>query len=1031
MIRLRQIVLVAICAILSNAEENIRLLPNTSYSGALIGQQEIQLVLRIEAGQAAHLLLQQFGNDLAVKIQSPGNSPAWTIDGFDNGTESISILATATGDYGIRISNVTGTGQAQFEIKWSSLGIATEADNLRSTAEVASTKAKQAEAGAEVGRDTAALRAAIESRRNSAHLWEQVHDALAVGQSFLAAGNDSFEMGNIAGARRDFHAARESCIQIGDLRCAALSGNNEGLCAWQMGDLESALDQLSGALKIWQQLGVRQEIATTSNNLGLLAAREGDWPLALKNYQQAAEIFRGSNRRGEGLVLNNIGIVYLDWGDPNNAARYFARAVKVLHEVHDRSAEGKALMNSGRACMMAGNLDRAIAKHHRALALLDRPTDQRFLGDVWNNLGQVQLRAGHLSLALPALNTALRIYRKFGDKRGEASALHYRGVASARRHPQAAMLDLQGALQIRREIGITNDIGETLFQLARVSQKSRDVVQALKYAEEAVLIANSQRARVLGTQAQEQFFAAKQQYFHLYADILFKAEPGEEAARRALDVVELSRARTLTETLMEDRDSHLLFQDDPVLVEKGERVKRRLRFLALQSAGASSAGLVQAKAGQIDSLLGEYREVEGQLNASNPRHALWSAPSLLNSQNIQADFLDDETTLLVYSLSEPSSHLWIVRRHELRHVFLAGRGQIERLASRVLTSLTQYGKRHEEPAAEQAFRESTKQLSCILLGPVKNLKARIAIAAEGILQSVSFPALQPGCSDLQQLPLGLTAEIVRIPSASSVAMVRHLGATRTRAPRSLAVFADPVFSLDDPRATRPGETHSQAAASLNMSTLLAHYRDGYFSRLAFSHEEAQILRHLDPDALILTGFNATRLAFAASSLSEFRIIHFATHAVTDDRHPETSGIVLSLVDRMGRPQDGFLRLFDIYQMVHLKADLVVLSACKTAGGRDLPGEGVISLARGFLFAGVPAVIASQWKVDDEATSVFMRYFYNSLLSPKSPTPVTSVRAARLALFHDPRWQDPYFWAGFEIYGDWQWRKSEDSGSARK
>ena len=144
------------------------------------------------------------------------------------------------------------------------------------------------------------------------------------------------------------------------------------------------------------------------------------------------------------------------------------------------------------------------------------------------------------------------------------------------------------------------------------------------------------------------------------------------------------------------------------------------------------------------------------------------------------------------------------------------------------------------------------------------------------------------------------------------------------------------------------------------------------------------------------------------------MIHFATHGLLDSRHPELSGIVLSMVDRNGNPQDGFLRLDEIYNL-KLNADLVVLSACQTALGEEVRSEGLIGLTRGFMYAGSPQVLASLWSVHDRAVASMMQRFYEGLLQ-RHLTPAAALRAAQLAMIKDVRWSDPYYWAAFTLQG---------------
>jgi len=164
------------------------------------------------------------------------------------------------------------------------------------------------------------------------------------------------------------------------------------------------------------------------------------------------------------------------------------------------------------------------------------------------------------------------------------------------------------------------------------------------------------------------------------------------------------------------------------------------------------------------------------------------------------------------------------------------------------------------------------------------------------------------------------------------------------------------------------------------------------------------------------GYEANREAIMGSSIARQRIIHFATHGMMDTRHPEMSGLVLSMFNQRGEAQDGYLRLNDIYHL-KLSADLVVLSSCESALGRDLGSEGINGLPRAFLYAGARSVIASLWKVDDEATVPLMKMFYSRL--QRGEDPAGALQAAQLDLLKNTRFSDPYYWAAFILEGDYQ------------
>jgi len=192
-----------------------------------------------------------------------------------------------------------------------------------------------------------------------------------------------------------------------------------------------------------------------------------------------------------------------------------------------------------------------------------------------------------------------------------------------------------------------------------------------------------------------------------------------------------------------------------------------------------------------------------------------------------------------------------------------------------------------------------------------------------------------------------------------------------------------------------------------------------FVRLRFSRQEAEAISAFVPQqkGMMALDFVASRATAQSADLSQYRIVHFATHGLLNSQQPELSGIVLSLVDERGQAQDGFLRLHEIYNM-KLGADLVVLSACQTALGKEVHGEGLIGLTRGFMYAGASSVAASLWMVDDRATAELMRRFYEGMLRD-GLRPAAALRAAQVSMLGEKRWSTPHYWAAFTIQGEWR------------
>jgi CHAT domain-containing protein len=258
-------------------------------------------------------------------------------------------------------------------------------------------------------------------------------------------------------------------------------------------------------------------------------------------------------------------------------------------------------------------------------------------------------------------------------------------------------------------------------------------------------------------------------------------------------------------------------------------------------------------------------------------------------------------------------------------------------------------------------------------------------------------------------------------------LLRRARAPRPAAQKLIAVVADPVFEADDPRVRAATVRTARADRGRprvppDADLLRAAQAVGLgasFGRLVYSRQEADSIAAAAPRGSVLRAldFDASRAQALSKDLAGYRIVHFATHGVIHDRRPELSGLVVSLVDRRGRPQDGYLRLRDIYGL-RLPVQLVVLSGCRTGLGPEVRGEGLVGLVRGFMYAGTPRAVAGLWSVEDRATAALMGEFYRQLLGRNRP-PAEALRRAQLAVRSQPRWRHPFYWAGFTLQGEWR------------
>ncbi|MGH9752727.1 MAG: CHAT domain-containing protein, partial [Blastocatellia bacterium] len=629
--------------------------------------------------------------------------------------------------------------------------------------------------------------------------------------------------------------------------------------------------------------------------------------------------------------------------------------------------------------------------------------------------------------------------------------------------------------------------------LGRIALERGDLATARGRIEQVIEMVESLRVKSAGPNLRSTFLAGHQGVYESYIDLLMqmqKQEPGKEYDPIALQISERARARSLLDLLTESR-AQIRQGADRRLLEKERDLLQRLKDKdsAWRRLKNSDRTKKQAEsiADEINDLTTQLQLVEAQIRSSSPRYAALTQPEPLSAVEIQ-QLLDENTVLLEYALGDKQSWLWAVTRDSINSHKLPPRAEIDAAARNVYELLTARQLKKDPTEAERLKRiaeadaklqTETAALSRMLLGPIsmrlqQEWKGkRLAVVTPGALEYVPFAALplpetegrRDGGTERQRdgetegqrdrenpqsairnpqsaipTPLIVNHEVVNLPSASALALIRREAAGRQAAPKTLAALADPVFDANDPRlaiARKRSSTNglianirsaeSSSAASLLPPELarsarsfqnIRSGRDG-FGRLVFSSEEAEFITGFAPrnSTLKATGFEANRQLVASGELSRYRIVHFATHGLINSEHPELSGLVLSLVDENGKQQDGFLRMHELFNM-ELPADLVVLSACQTALGKEIKGEGLVGLTRAFMYAGAERVVASLWQVDDQATAGLMKRFYQGMLK-EGLRPAAALRAAQIEMSKSSRWSAPYYWAGFVIQGEWR------------
>ena len=863
-------------------------------------------------------------------------------------------------------------------------------------------------------------------------------------------------------------AAERLARELGDHAAAARALKSAGNALVFHGDLTEAVRAFEESITLSREVGHRNAAARALNDLAIAYRRLGEVERAVAAYEQALPLARATeDREMEANILANLGVAYRSLGNHLRSLQFYEQALQVRRESGDSRGAFNLLLNAGNLHRDLRRFDEANAFHAEALHIAAAGGDRGREGVALNSLGLNAAAEGRYDEALAHQRAALSRHQAVGDQSGEAAV--FQGIGASLkglgRHDDAREA-LQAALAIDRRLRERYAERDVLGRLAEVERDTGNLAAATTYAEASATLDEELRAEIVTPELRASFIAAEQDRYQQFVEILQRRHQAEASSghdARALEVSERARARVLLDTLA---SAHVDLREgvDPALLAQQRSLEQSLDRASsqLSRALASDAGSDAAKsaASRVDHFTSELQQLRASIRRRNPRYASATLPQPLTASEIQRRVVDADTVLLEYMLGEERSWLWAVTTQGITSVALPPRQAIERAVRSLHGDLSARQPVPGESDASYAQRvrradarlaRDRAALSQVLLGGIAGKldgvwrRKRLAIVATGVLEYVPFaalftpevPASVEGRSvgsdrGARRVSLAARHEIVVIPSASVLDALRRDTADRPPAPMAAAVLGDPVFEPSDPRVRRPARTAGAGGIRRvalaqtrgieppgDMSAATHASTRGALARLPFSREEAAAIASLVPDGKVTlaTDFKASRRTVLDGALRGHRVVHFATHGVFDAGSPALSGLVLSLVDERGNPQDGFVRLNDIYNM-RLDADLVILSACRTALGEEIKGEGLVGLTRAFMYAGAPRVVASLWQVSDVATAELMKRFYRALFVDRL-RPAAALRAAQLELSRDPRWSAPYYWAGFVLQGEWR------------
>ncbi len=646
-----------------------------------------------------------------------------------------------------------------------------------------------------------------------------------------------------------------------------------------------------------------------------------------------------------------------------------------------------------------------------------------YSGYILVRLGSLLYETNRLPEALECAQKAVEYYREL-DRVKIQGALNVLGqIYFALGQIENARALFTEAVEVNRQTKDRYAEADSLYNLAKLENTAGDFETARQNIELAISNSEVIRAQLLGKNQRTTYLSILKKYYELEIELLIKLYDKTADGRfseQAWQMHEKIRARSLMENLIESglnpnefapKD---YFAKEQVLLEEIAAAELK-RAEAVKSKNPLRQKTAEA---ELNKKLGEYGVLQEKSRRQNPQFSAINQPYNFSVADAQK-LLDDETALLEFALGEKQSYVWVIRKNSFKLAKLPSKNVLSQTAREFYLALTD-----REAKNDRAIIEKSQALSREILSPVaeeiQNAK-QIVVIADGALQLIPFSALTLA-PDAVYEPLAANFEIVNAPSFSSLVFLHGNKLNRQKSSdKLLAVFADPIFHDDDERfaLNKPKNPKPEPKnISDNLTQALRDFGLERLARLPFSGIEAREIGKFAPEQTFLAlGADASRQTFLRGDFNSYRILHFATHGFLNQQNPELSGLVLSLYDGEGNAQNGFLRVIDLYSM-RVNSDLVVLSACQTALGKEIDGEGIVGLTRGFMYAGASGIVSSLWKVEDAATAELMKRFYRAMLR-ENQTPSAALRTAQNEMRRIPRFRNPRHWSGFTLNGEWR------------
>ncbi len=774
-------------------------------------------------------------------------------------------------------------------------------------------------------------------------------------------------------------------------------------------DLDDALFWREAALEHYRHAGDLGGQAQALHYIAAIGIMKGELTRAMTQLQDADALAREADDQAElGGILGEMAAINYLLGDFDKALDQYREAVRLAPNPWRR---GMMLVNVGSIHEYRGQFDEAVPVLEEALQLMRQVGDHRTETQALQSLGEALCEMGQSERGLTYLDEAIAAAREFEIPMSEAYALEIKGQALLRQGDLVrAAESFDGATTLAKQIDYFDILEWSLLGQAQVARAEGKPEQALQHLRNALTEVAAVRRRSGGSDRVTSGIVSQAgRIYEEMINLLYEmhqanADSGYDL--QAYEVAQEARARAFLD-LMTEAQYDLQVSAVPGFRQQESQILTRIVDLETRLTGADPDSMGQLKA-QLAGAEDELQLLEARLRSADPRYAEVLYPEPLSCTEVCRDVLRPGEIMLEYALGEESSYLWVLSRDKVSMVALPGRAHVEKQVRRMLPLLRDYNVTGAEAAW---FVEPARQVYEMLLGPVAQeiaLAERLIIAADGILHYLPFEALLSADTKARtfaELPWLVREKVVTYtPSASILGSIRQTDRP-ARVPGPWLLVGDPLLIQGEDAGL-----FARAAGAAGLPPL------------PYAAQELKALAALVPAGLppaeVLSGPLATRGNLAeAGRGKDLSLVHFASHGLFNESRPRYSGLVIS--PDPTRDDDGFLSISEVLAL-DLDCDQVVLSACASALGPHVTGEGLVGLTRSFMFAGARSVVSALWDVSGRETSRFMESYYRELALGPGDRAECLAKAKRAMLSRGaaegPDPAHPTFWAAFVLSG---------------